>query len=401
MRRSLKPTTLLIILTGLNFLNYFDRFVLASVAEMMAEEFSLSDSQLGTLATAFIMGYFLTSPFFGYLGDRTQRKWLISFGILVWSLATFFTAFGSSYSELVLYRILVGLGEASYATVSPALIADAFTEEKRNRALTIFYVAIPLGAAFGFLFGGWFGELYGWRETFIWAGLPGMILAFTLLPFEEPKPEAGREKPRLNDIFKLFKVFNFNLVIAGYVAYTFALGAYQYWAQIFMQRAHGLSPSSAGSFLGAVMVVTGIVGTFTGGFLADKLKRKFAGGYALLCGLSVACAVPLTLVFTLAESLLLTKAALTAAMFLLFMSTGPVNTIILETVPANLRATAIAISIFAIHAFGDVWSPVVVGNVSDRYSDIRIGLLVLPPALLICALFWLYLAYLKKSQSAD
>ena len=393
MNRSLSPVALLIILTALNFLNYFDRFILASVAESIGTEFTLSDTQRGSLSTAFMLGYFISSPFFGYLGDRMQRKWLISAGIFVWSLATFLTGFGQSYSELIFYRILVGLGEASYATVCPAMIADAFPANKRNKAITFFYVAIPLGAAFGTLFGSWIGEYYGWRKAFILAGLPGLLFAFTLLPFKETRSNnIEEEKPKLKDTFNLFKLTNYNLAIWGYVAYTFALGAYQYWGQMFLQRTHNLSPSYAGTFLGGTMVITGLIGTFSGGFLASKLQERNKSGYALLCGCSVALAVPCIVIFTLSDSLLTAQIALAFAMLLLFMPTGPVNTIILEAVPVNLRASAMAISIFAIHAFGDVWSPMLVGKVSDSMNSIRMGLLILPPALLICAGFWLFLA---------
>ena len=403
MQRSIKPTTLLAVLTALNFLNYFDRFILASVAESIGRHFVLSDTEIGTLSTAFMMGYFLTSPFFGYLGDRMQRKWLIAFGIFIWSMATFLTGYAESYTELIIYRVIVGLGEASYATVSPALIADNFPENKRNKALTIFYVAIPLGAAFGTLFGSWIGDLYGWQKAFMMAGAPGLLFAFSLLPFAEKKaapPEGMPEtaKPGIKDIFNLLKIKDYNLIVWGYVAYAFALGAYQYWGQVFLQRVHNLSPSAAGSFLGGVMVITGLLGTFIGGYLGTKLHNKRKDGYALLCGSAVFAAFPLCIAFTFSPSLLVTQICLGLAMLFLFMPTGPVNTIILEAVPSNLRASAIALSIFAIHAFGDLWSPLIVGNVSDNYLNLRYGLMTLLPAVLICSLLWLSLA---RSQKRD
>jgi MFS family permease len=397
MPRSMKPAVLLAVLTALNFLNYFDRFILASVAEIIGKRFILSDTEIGTLSTAFMLGYFLTSPFFGFLGDRLQRKWLIAFGIFIWSLATFLTGYAESYSELIFYRVLVGIGEASYATVSPALIADYFPETKRNKALTIFYVAIPLGAAFGTLFGSYVGQHYGWEKAFMLAGAPGLIFAFSLLPFKEKRADssasgAPQEKPRLGEALSLLKIRDYNLIVWGYVAYAFALGAYQYWGQVFLQRTHNLTPSEAGSYLGGVMVITGLIGTFVGGFISTRLQNRTKSGYALLCGFSVLAAFPFCILFTLSSSLLVTQISLAIAMLFLFMPTGPVNTIILDAVPANLRASAIAISIFAIHAFGDLWSPLIVGRVSDYFLNIQIGLITLLPAVLLCAVFWLKLA---------
>src|ERR1044071_4729352 len=209
MRKELSPFWLLFILTGLNLLNYLDRFVLNAVRTPLAEDFGINYGDSGRTVTAFMIGYFVTSPFFGYLGDRFSRKWLIAFGIFVWSLGTLLTGFATGFAMLLLFRVLVGLGEASYATISPSLISDAFGSLKRNNALTIFYVAIPVGAALGYILGGEISGQWGWRHAFIWAGLPGLLLALVLLPFREPRRgqadlSAGQtlEKPTFKDYGK-------------------------------------------------------------------------------------------------------------------------------------------------------------------------------------------------------
>src|SRR5437899_6038487 len=150
----LSPFWLLFILTGLNLLNYLDRFVLNAVRTPLANDFGVNYGDSGRTVTAFMIGYFVTSPFFGYLGDRLSRKWLIAFGIFVWSLGTLLTGSAAGFAMLLLFRVLVGLGEASYATISPSLISDAFAPARRNNALTIFYVAIPVGSALGYILGG-------------------------------------------------------------------------------------------------------------------------------------------------------------------------------------------------------------------------------------------------------
>jgi MFS family permease len=387
---------LLALLTGLNLLNYFDRFILSSVVEPLKAEFLLSDSEVGWLATAFIFGYFLTCPIFGYLGDRMPRKWLIAAGIFIWSLATFMTGHAQTFSELIFYRVLVGIGEASYATLGPALLCDAFPKKRHNYILTIFYVAIPLGAALGSIFGSYVGAHYGWRNAFLWAGFPGLLLSLSLLPFSEPKHENKQRedlKPTLKDIFDLRLIPKFTLVVWGYVAYTFALGAYQYWGQAFLQRQHGIELAAAGQFFGGTMVITGLLGTFVGGYLAGKAQAKSPTGYASTIGWSVLLAIPFCLIFTLSDTPILAQSSIAIAMFLLFIPTGPVNVIIIDAVPTNLRATAMALTIFTIHACGDLWSPYLVGAIADHFESMRIGMTILPLALIVCAYLWLKLAY--------
>src|SRR5881396_881577 len=154
MNRKLSPFWTLFILTGLNLFNYLDRFVLSSVLPSLQADLRVNDGDAGRIVTAFMIGYFVTSPFFGYLGDRLSRKWLIATGIFVWSLGTVLTGFAGGFTTLLCYRVMVGFGEASYATISPSLISDTFGPLKRNNALTIFYVAVPVGAALGNIIGG-------------------------------------------------------------------------------------------------------------------------------------------------------------------------------------------------------------------------------------------------------
>src|SRR5262249_2874064 len=144
MNRKLSPGWLLAILTGLNLFNYLDRYVLPAVVVPLQNDLHLNDEKAGSLTSQFILGYFIAAPVFGYLGDRFSRKWLIAAGILVWSVGTMLTGAAQSLTALLMCRMLVGFGEASYASISPSLISDRFDGEARNKALTIFYVAIPV-----------------------------------------------------------------------------------------------------------------------------------------------------------------------------------------------------------------------------------------------------------------
>ena len=400
MRKQLTPFWILFTLTGLNLLNYLDRYVVYAVRTPLANDFHISYGDSGRTVTAFMLGYFVTSPFFGYLGDRVARKWLIALGIFVWSVGTVLTGFAASFMVLLLCRALVGVGEASYATLSPSLISDVFGPGKRNNALTIFYAAIPFGAALGFLLGGQVSAHWGWRYGFIWSGLPGLLLALVLLPFAEPKRgqaelSAGEpvSKPRAQDYLQLARNPDYHLVVWGYVAYTFAMGAFGMWGPAFLEEIHHLSTKQADNFFGAVLVVAGLGGTMVGGFAATLWHKRNPAGYAWLLGSSVCLAAPIAFACFLSPSATLTMALMAIAMFLLFLSTGPVNTLILETVPVNLRASAMAASIFMIHLFGDMWSPELVGRLADAWGGgVRQAVLVLPVALSISGALWLMLA---------
>ena len=396
--RTLSPFWLLFILTGLNLLNYLDRSVLSAVRTPLAADFGLSYGESGRAFTAFMIGYFVTSPFFGYLGDRLSRKWLIAIGIFVWSLGTVLTGLAGGFTTLLCYRVMVGFGEASYATISPSLISDPFGPLKRNNALTIFYVAIPVGSALGYIVGGEIAAHAGWRQAFVWAGLPGLVLASILLPFREPRRgqadlKAGEtlSKPTFSDFLKLFRNLNYMLVIWGYVAYTFAIGAFAFWGPTFLEKVHQISNADANRFFGSVLVVAGLVGTLLGGFAATAWQKRHPAGYAWMLAGSVLLAVPLALGAFLASSPVVAMSFLAAAMFAMFLSTGPVNTLILETVPVNLRASAMALSLFMIHLFGDVWSPEIVGRLADHWNLQR-AVLILPAMLVVSGLLWLALA---------
>lgn len=392
------PVASLLGLTGLNLLDYFDRQLLAAVLTPLKDELHFTDEQLGTLQSAFMLGYFLTSPLFGYLGDRWPRRWLVAAGVLVWSVGTLATGHASALAWLILFRVLVGFGEASFGTISPGWIADLFPPARRNLAISFFYLAIPVGSALGYVAGSTIAAHHGWRAAFLWAGYPGVALAGLLLWLREPRRGAAdlgatpggavgwRTFPQLLTFRR------YRLVVAGYAAQTFAIGGFALWAPTFLHRVHGMEFAAAGQFFGGSLVVAGLVATLTGGLLASAWQRRDPCGYARMIGLSAVLAVPVGFAVFLLGDAGWARAALVLAMFLLFLPTGPVNTLILETVPVAMRASAMAASIFAIHLFGDLWSPAIVGALSDRLGGLREAVLVLPAALAVSAAFWLRLA---------
>ena len=385
----------LAILSGLNMLNYLDRYVMSAVLSPLQKDLHLGDGAAGWAASAFMLGYFLTAPFFGYLGDRYPRKYLMLGGVLVWSLATAASGLARNFEEFFSIRIFVGIGEACFVTMGPSWISDLFTATKRNTAITLFYVAIPFGSAIGFTIGGWFAQHGDWRGAFWWVGLPGVLLALSLLFLREPsRGEADGVAPtaahpvRFREVLQLLTNRRYNLVVWGYAAQTFSIGAFAVWGPTFLHRIHDLPIDRADTLFGEILAGTGLVATLLGGFLANRFRRKSAAGYVWMMALSMTLAIPVCFFALTTNSATLSLVGLAGSMFFLFLPTGPITSEIFEIVPIHLRASAVALCTFMIHLFGDLGSPATVGYVSQQMNSLRSGVLILPVVLVIGAILW-------------
>jgi len=395
-------TVALILLTALNFVNYIDRYILPGVQEQMKGEFRLSDAQIGSLTLWFMLAYMFTSPITGWLGDRFPRKPMIVAAALFWSGINFFTATVHSYDSLNLRHAALGVGEASFGIFAPSLLADFYPADQRNRVLTIFNVAIPVGAALGYLVGGTVGEHYGWRMSFIVSAVPGTIIALLIAFFmKEPARGASQnEKARLEKgtVLSLLKNKAYLSSILGYAAVTFSLGGISWWMPSFLQRVDGRSESSASYIMGAITVVAGLGGTIAGGTIAQKWSRTNPKALYLVPAISAAIAVPPALLCFFGPHSL-TLYGLAGAIFLIFLGTGPVNAATLNAVRPEIRATAMAGQLFIIHALGDAISPRIIGTVSD-HSTLNLGLgSTLVTMLLASGIFFLGSRYAPPLQA--
>jgi MFS family permease len=185
-QNDLQPRTALIVLTALNLLNYADRNVLFAVQPLVQAEFHVSKEKIGLLTSAFLGFYMIAAPFVGPLADRYSRKLIIALGAIFWSGLTLLTAVTHTYTELLVRHTLVGVGEATFVTIAPTFVADLFHENVRGRILGVFYLAIPVGSAAGYLLGGYLAPHHGWRFPFYIAAAPGFLLALVVLFLKEP-----------------------------------------------------------------------------------------------------------------------------------------------------------------------------------------------------------------------
>lgn len=370
MQPKLYPRLTLALLTGLNVLNYIDRNVLLGVQPLVKDEFHSSDAQIGLLTSAFFFTYVFAAPVVGWLGDRYSRKMLVLTGIAIWSGFTLLTWLVHDYAELLLRHAMVGIGEASYATIAPSLIADLFPLEKRGRMLAIFNCGLPVGSAGGIILGGYFGHHFGWRVPFMLAGIPGFLLALAL--WFVPEPPRGRSdhfdpSALRSTLSGLLVNPAFWTATLGLAMYTFAVGGLQVWIPTFLNRVRGVALVTADEIFGLIALANGIVAVMIGGWLGDRMLKRNHGAYYTFSGYAMFASVPFMVLAVYISGRAMFP-IIFVAVFLLLLNTGPVNAAIVNSVDARIRSTALAGNVFVIHLLGDAFSPWLIGAISDRTS---------------------------------
>jgi MFS family permease len=465
----------LAILSLVNFLNYIDRQVLPAVAPLMLKDpqLRLTHAELGYIEAALLLSFTVLAPLFGLLGDRRSRTKLMASAAVIWSVATALTgwmdhlpflpsgiqlrlpfvnftlAMSGAALALCFVRAIVGVGESSYSTITPSLIADYFPPHRRATALGVFQAAIPLGFALGFVIGGGLAYFFGWRMAFMIVGIPGVITAVLVWRLREPLRGATDEhapataleesalspatvahaldsqdadEPPKQNIRQLLKSFardagrilttrDWILSTAGYTALTFALGAFATWATVLLVEDKRMSATNAAITLGVVTLLGGAAGTFGGGWLADRLVARRRNAYFMVCAVATLLGILPTLLALASGDARVYLPSIFFAVMLLFISNAPFHAILVNSVPTLVRATAVALNIVIIHTFGDAISRAAVGVISDslsaghlstlaRFSSIvgidasqhhlSAALLVAPAALLISTLFFFW-----------
>jgi MFS family permease len=407
-RRALSPGWALALLLGLNLLNYADRSVLSALEskielDVLAPGDTRAAFKMGSLMFAFLVTYMLLAPAFGILADRWKRWWIVGLGVIGGGLASFGTGLTpmlaaagtgvvSAFSIIFVMRMLVGVSESAYGPAAPTLISDLFAVANRGKALAVFYLAIPVGSALGYVYGGLVGQWLGWQWAFYLLLPPALLMGVVCFFLAEPRRggsdraalgggelggEAVARKLSWSELRAMLRVRSFAWNCAGQTAMTFAIGGIAF----FMPRFVYARTVPAGAALdaerlgeinitfGGVTVVCGIVATLAGGWLADRLRARFQGAYLLSSGVAMLLAFP-AFVGVLRAPFPLAWVFVALTVLLVFLNTGPSNAAIANVVPAHVRSSAFAFNIFIIHALGDAISPALIGLVRDW----RVGL---------------------------
>jgi MFS transporter, Spinster family, sphingosine-1-phosphate transporter len=390
------PRTALALLTGLNLLNYLDRFIPGAVLPSISRDLHLSDTQAGSLQMAFILTFAVTSPVFGWLGDRRARFELAAIGVIVWSAATVGSGLAVSFATLALARALTGVGEASYTVVTPSLLSDFYPANRRGRALAFFYAAIPAGTAAGYVVGGQVAAHFGWRTAFFIAGAPGMVLALTLYALRDPvrgaqdRTAASKVAVTAREAIRAFRArpsFFYNT--AAQTIYTFTTGGLAFWMPTYYVRVRHIDAADATLIFGLLLLSAGFAGTLIGGLVGDRLARTRPDAHFLLSAVGLVASGPFTLVAIMHPSPAIFWPSMFVTLLLLFINMGPLNAAMANVLPAALRGRGVAVNTFSIHVFGDAFSPLVVGAMSDRIGlqvpVLATGLLLVVAGLVLLA----------------
>jgi MFS family permease len=365
------PLRLLIFLTLVNILNYFDRYIVHSVEPLLKAEFNISNESSGYIVSAFVWGYFLFSPLFGYLGNKADRRVLMAVGLCAWSIATFYTGLTAGFAAFFFARILVGIGEASFGTIVPGYLKGRINDTvKLNNAFSLFYCAIPVGAALGYVIGGYISDVYSWRHVFQFAAIPGFLLMFG---FFFLAPDSGYQEKNeggssvLIDLKRIVQSPIIRLSIIGYIFNTFALQG----IAAFVVRygvSLGMEMTDVTKSFGIILFITGFVGTFVGGSLASYFAKSAENKPESLLrfvSLSTLVGVPfLALAFVVGSPSLFLWCCF-AAELLLFASVAPLNSVLVECAPSRLETLTQGVAIFSINLFGSIFGPVIIGKVAD------------------------------------
>jgi MFS family permease/glycerophosphoryl diester phosphodiesterase len=395
----------LAVLTGVNLLNYIDRYIFSALLEPIKRDLGFSDTQLGLLGSAFIFAYLFVSPVFGYFGDRGGRSKVMAMGAALWSFATALTGLATGFMSQLAARVAVGVGESAYSVIAPTTIADHFSRAARGKVFAIYSGALTVGSAFGFVLGGWLEPIVGWRHAFFVVGVPGLLLAVILFFLPDPKrggdkseaalgegavAEAAHDAPTLSQkqvYRKLFANGALLSTILGYAAYTFVVGGMSFWMPSYIVRYFDISLTKGNLYFGGVTVVGGFIGTLLGGLWADRIERRTGNGYLKVAVWSMVFAAPLFWFAIQQREFMGFIGALFVMEIALFLCISPLDAGVVSSVRPAFRATAMALNIFLIHFLGDGISRTLMGAISDA-SDLRTAVASLASVLVLAGVIW-------------
>jgi MFS family permease len=425
--------TALLLLVLINLFNYIDRQVLAAVVGPIKATFfgangtgagetltavmnwfqhrlgfKPEDALVGLLGTAFMVVYMVGAPVFGRLAERTSRWVLIGTGVILWSLASGGSGIAATFVALLLTRCLVGIGEAAYGPVAPAIISDLYPVQIRGRVLARFYVAIPVGSALGYVLGGWVAnsdigqwgaavlgtKAESWRWAFYLVVPPGIVLGVWSFFMRDPaRGQADLTHTirhvavRWRDYLVFLRTPSYVFCTLGMTAMTFAIGGIAFWMPYYLETRPG-APAASTFIFGVITVVAGLSATLLGGFLGDRLRARYAGSYFLVSGVAMLAGFPVFLA-VLQTPFPWIWVLIFFTVFCLFFSTGPTNTILANVTHPSMRAAGFALNIFVIHALGDVISPVIIGLLSDWFQDMNKAFILVGLMFVVAGALWL------------
>ncbi|GLV53577.1 MFS transporter [Dictyobacter sp. S3.2.2.5] len=395
--RSRYPRYVFSIFFTINLLNFLDRNIFTGASNAIAKDLGLSLGQVGYIASAFLIVYTIATIPLGLWADRVPRKNVAAICLTIWSIATAWTSLATSFVMIFLSRMILGIGEAGYYPAGSALLSDFFSREKRARIMSWWGVAQYTGIFLGFAVGGVLGGLGLWRQAFLVAAAPGLVMTFLVWRIREPRrnqadeeamleegrlPSIEREQPALTEratavkesilkqCWHLLHIKTLLVLTVVQIFAFFVLSANVTYLPLYLQQADTfhLSQQFTGIYSGGVIVLAGIVGNLSGGYISDLLGRYFKGARVLVCGLSFLISAPTFIVAVLARDFTLFTTFLFITVVLFSIYGGPCTAATQDVVPSWLRSSAIAVTMLLAHVFGDAFAPAIIGVMATNFD---------------------------------
>ena len=372
--RATHPRVLLALLLLAYIFNFLDRQILGILAGPIIADLQLTDAEFGAIAgLAFAILYSVLGVPLAMIADRTSRSRVIAGSLAVWSAFTALCGTATSFWQLFIYRLGVGVGEAGGVAPSYALIADYFPPERRARALAIFSLGIPLGLAFGTLIGAYLAAWIDWRAAFITMGLAGIALAPVMLYFVRDLPRSkdhAAAPPSLMSTFPTIAAKPTFWFMAGAASLSSLAGyGLALWTPTVLERSFGLDIIGRGQFLASIFLIGGTAGVLAGGLLADRLGQADRSWYARLPAIAWLITAPLFVAGLLAPNLWLAWLLLLIPNALNILWLGPVTTAVQHLVERPLRATASASFLLINNLIGLGVGPTLIGALSELFKE--------------------------------
>ncbi len=387
-----------IVLLVINILNYIDRSIFSSIQTVVQVEFHLTDIQLGLLNSSFLFIYGLATLPIGMWADRGVRKNIVTICVAIWSIATALSGFTRNFIQIFLTRSVLGIGEAGYAPASISMIGDYFPKEKRGLLLSIWSTGNLIGTAIGLSLGGVIAQTLGWRWVFYIVGLPGLIAALIIWRAVEPQrgifdhgdnsSSDGHGKIQgnlISIIRRLLKTPTYWVLVAAFICSFFIIGAALAWIPTYLKRVFNLTLIDAGTISGAVLAGGSLIGILLGGWLADFLQRRMPQGRMIITTIAFLVGAPLTFIALSIHTLDAFLAVFTIAIVCLSLCLGPIQAILQDITPPDIRSTAIGLALLLGHLLGDAASPLIVGIISQTSHSLGFALLITAPTCLFLA----------------
>jgi len=358
-----------------NYFNYLDRQLVSALEEPLRNDLNLQAKEFGLLWTLFTLGYMLCAVPIGLMADKFSRTRIFAVCVVIWSIAT--VASGMATEKWVLYiaRVCIGIGEAGCLVIGPSLISDLFDPKVRGKALSVFFLGMPLGGTTAFILAGLMFD-WGWRNMFYAAGLPGFFIA-VLIWFMRDPPRGSSEGAHhgmhggggMKEYIQLLKTKTLLLIILAQAAAVIFLVPMIHFGVEYVVEARDMDKKSARVALGLMALVAGLIGTSISGVLGDILARRVKGAYALLAAAGYLLGWPCLIIGFRASDPWVYFPALTLGCMFYFMCMPAVNTQIANVASPAQRATAWALAVFILHLLGDTLAPVLFGVVLDFGID--------------------------------